>query len=83
MESISIGEIQKNISLLTKLTEAITIVDKRKNKNVATVYPIIEHSIIETLAGKYKEDVQKCADLEKAKEEALKEAFGVKHGLSS
>ena len=81
MDTISIGEIQKNISLLTKLTDTITIVDKRKNKNVAIVYPIKQHSIISSLAGKYHDRVQKVDDLEKAKEEALKEAFREKYDL--
>ncbi len=82
MDSISIGEIQKNISLLTKLEEPITIVDKRRNKSVAVVYPTKQHSIVSSLAGKYKGRVQSINDLESAKEEALKEAFGEKYGLS-
>lgn len=82
MYSISIGDIQKNISLLTKLTEAFTIVDKRKNKSVAIVYPIKKHSIIDTLAGKYKNRVKKVDNLEIAKEEAMREAMSEKYGLS-
>ena len=82
MYTISIGEIQKNISLLTKLTEAFTIVDKRKNKSVAVVYPIKKHSIIDSLAGKYQNRVEKVDDLEKAKEEAMLQAMGEKYGLS-
>lgn len=82
MYSISIGDIQKNISLLTKLTEAFTIVDKRKNKSVAVVYPINKHSIIGTLAGKYKNRVKRVDNLEIAKEEAMKEAMSEKYGLS-
>ena len=82
MYSISIGEIQKNITLITKLTEAITIVDKRKNKDVAIVYPIKKHSIISSLAGKYKDKVEKVDDLEIAKEEAMKQAMGEKYDLS-
>ncbi len=82
MYTISIGDIQKNISLLTKLTEAFTIVDKRKNKSVAVVYPIKEHSIIETLAGKYRNRVERVDSLEIAKEESMKEAMSEKYGLS-
>jgi hypothetical protein len=82
MYSISIGEIQKNITLITKLTEAITIVDKRKNKDVAIVYPVKKHSIIASLAGKYKDKVEKVDDLEMAKEEAMKQAMGEKYDLS-
>ena len=82
MHSISIGEIQKNITLITKLTEAITIVDKRKNKNVAIVYPLSKHSIISSLSGKYKDRVVKVDDLEMAKEEAMKQAMAEKYDLS-
>ena len=81
MHRISIGEIQKNITLITKLTEAIIIVDKRKNKDVAIVYPVKKHSIIASLAGKYKDRVEKADDLEMAKEEAMKQAMGEKYDL--
>ena len=82
MYTISIGDIQKNISLLTKLTEAFTIVDKRKNKNVAIIYPIKEHSIVESMAGKYRNRVTRVDDLEMAKEEAMKQMMSEKYGLS-
>ncbi|HIP12808.1 MAG TPA: hypothetical protein EYG73_08840 [Arcobacter sp.] len=82
MYTISIGDIQKNISLLTKLTEAFTIVDKRKNQNVAIVYPIKKYSIIETLAGKYRNRVERVDDLEMAKEEAMRQMMSEKYGLS-
>jgi len=82
MHSVSIGDIQKNITLITKLTEVITIVDKRKNQDVAIVYPIKKHSIIASLAGKYKDQVEKVDNLEMAKEEAMKQAMAEKHGLS-
>ena len=82
MHSVSIGEIQKNITLITKLTEAITIVDKRKHQDVAIVYPIKKHSIISSLAGKYKDKVQKVENLAMAKEEAMKQAMAEKYDLS-
>jgi len=82
MYSISIGEIQKNISLLTKLTEAFTIVDKRKNQSVAIVYPIKKYSIVESMAGKYRNRVARVDDLEMAKEEAMKQMMSEKYGLS-
>ena len=81
MLRISISEIQKNISLLTKLTEVFTIVDKRRNRNVAIVYPIKKHSIISSLAGKYKNRVEKSNDLGHAKEVAMREAMSEKYGL--
>ena len=81
MHSVSIGEIQKNITLITKLTEAVTIVDKRKNQDVAIVYPLKKDSIIASLAGKYKNRVAKVDDLEAAKEEAMKQALAEKYDL--
>ncbi len=55
MRTIGIGELQKNMGILTHLTEALTIVDKRKNKKVAIAYPLKNDSPskIRTLAGKY------------------------------
>ena len=41
MITVGIGEIQKNISILSKVTDVPGIVDKRKNQNIATVYPNI------------------------------------------
>jgi len=82
MHSISIGELQKNISLLTQLTDVFAIIDKRKNKRVAIVYPIKKHSVIGSMAGKYRDRVTKCDDLEHAKEMAMMEAMGEKYGLS-
>ena len=62
MQTISIGELQKNVGILTRLDEALTIVDKRRNRNIAVVYPVEEispaapaqkHSMTSMLAGKY------------------------------
>ena len=82
MYSISIGEIQKNISLLTQPTEVFAIIDKRKNKRVAMVYPIKKHSIVSSMAGKYRDRAKRVDDLEMAKNEALSEVLGEKYGLS-
>ena len=84
MNSLSIGDIQKNISLLTKQQDIFAIVDKRKNKRVAIVYTIKENSIISSLAGKYKNRIkQKNVDLQEAKEIAMYEAMKEKYGLSN
>jgi len=84
MNSLSIGDIQKNISLLTKQQEVFAIIDKRKNKRVAIVYPIQKNSIISTMAGKYKNRVkQKNVDLQEAKEIAMYETMREKYGLSN
>ncbi len=82
VQRVSIGEIQKNITLITKLTEAVTIVDKRKNQDVAIVYPLKKNSVIASLAGKYKDRVSRVDDLETAKEEAMKRAMAEKYDLS-
>jgi hypothetical protein len=82
MYSISIGEIQKNISLLTQLTEVFAIIDRRKNRQVAIVYPIKTHSIVSSMAGKYRDRVDRVDDLEIAKQKAMSEALGEKYGLS-
>ena len=82
MNSVSIGEIQKNISLITKLKDAVMIIDKRKNREVAVIYPVGEESVVDSLAGKYKKQITATADLEKAKEEAFKKAMEEKYGLS-
>ena len=82
MISMGVGQIQKNISILTTLTEAIRIVDKRRNKTVAFLYPASTSSSILSLAGKYKNRVEGVSDLTIAKESAMMEAMGEKYGLS-
>lgn len=82
MISMGVGQIQKNISILTTLTEAIRIVDKRRNKTVAIVYPASSSTSILSLAGKYKNRVQAVDNLAAAKESAMMEAMGEKYGLS-
>ncbi len=83
MYSISIGELQKNISLLTQLTDVFAIIDKRKNQRVAIVHPIKKHSIIGSMAGKYRDRVTKCDDLTTAKELAMMEMMGEKYGFTN
>ena len=82
MNSISIGDIQKDISLLTQLTDPLTIIDKCKNKIVAVIYPVNKHSVIASMAGKYKNRVQKCEDLKHAKESTMMQTMKEKHDLS-
>jgi hypothetical protein len=83
MNSISIGEIQKNISIITKLKDSLLVLDKRKNKKVAIIYPINDNSVVDSLAGKYKHLAKKCNNLEEAKEIAMKKAMEEKYGLSN
>ncbi|SMN11515.1 hypothetical protein SPBRAN_1796 [uncultured Candidatus Thioglobus sp.] len=58
MLNISIGEIQRNTAILSNLTEPLAVFDRRKNKQVAIIYPVQSQaktpSIVEELAGKYK-----------------------------
>lgn len=84
MQSVSIGEIQKNISLITKLKESVSVIDKRKNKIIAIITPMHENSVIDELAGKYRHLAKniKDKDLNTAKEKAMIEAMREKYGIS-
>jgi RNase H-fold protein (predicted Holliday junction resolvase) len=87
MISIGIGEIQKNISIFKNINEEIKIVDKRKKETLAIVYPIKQEyhkSIVNKLAGKYKDKIQQTnLSLKEIKELAMEEAMKEKYGLSS
>lgn len=83
MKSIDIADIQKNTSIFNNLTEALEIVDKRKKRAVAVVYPVRKNHLVSTLAGKYKDRVLKSADdLEHIKEVAMRKAMAEKYGCS-
>lgn len=83
MQSIGIGEIQKNTSVFTNMTEAIQIIDKRKKQVLATVYPVKQQSVVKKLSGKYKSKVQKSEmSLEEIREISMMEAMREKYGLS-
>ena len=84
MLSIGIGEIQKNTSIFANLTQTIQIVDKRRKQILAMVYPVQKQSMIDKLAGKYKDRIsQSNKDLNQIKELSMMEAMGDKYGLSS
>ena len=82
MKTIGIGDIQKNTSIFNNLTEAIEIIDKRKKKVVAVVYPVKKEHIVHKLAGKYKDRILKScpADMKLIKEAAMAEAMEEKYG---
>jgi hypothetical protein len=91
MQTISIGQLQKNVGILTRLTEALTIVDKRKNKSVAVVYPVVEtpdapdtkHSMTSVLAGKYNNLAKhNHKDFRQIRDEAMYAAMKEKHGFA-
>jgi len=84
MLSIGIGEIQKNTSVFSNLTEAIQIIDKRKKQVLAMVYPIQNQSIVDKLAGKYKDIVKPTTlSTQDIKNLAMTQAMEEKYGLSS
>jgi len=88
MRTIGIGELQKNMGILTHLTEALTIVDKRKNKEIAVVYPVNnnKHNMIEEMSRKFQKKFKErgivIKDLDKAKEDAMMEAMKEKYGFA-
>ncbi len=84
MLSIGIGEIQKNSSIFSNLTEVIQIIDKRKKQVLAMVYPIQNQSVIDSLAGKYKDRVEKTdLCIQEIKASAMMSMMEEKYGLSS
>jgi len=79
-----LAEIQKNIAMLTALTEPLHIVDKRRKLIVATVYPRFVTHNAERLAGKYRERIPanlRATPFQDAREAAflalMKEKYGV------
>ncbi len=81
MLSIGIGEIQKNSSIFSNLTEAIQIIDKRKKQVLAMVYPVQNQSIVDTLAGKYKNRIESTSlTFQEIKEKAMLSAMEEKYG---
>jgi len=88
MQTIGIGELQRNMGILTHLTEALTIVDKRKNREIAVIHPVNhkKHNIIEEMSRKFQQRAKKrgivVRDLEQAKEDAMTEAMKEKYGFT-
>ena len=77
MQTIGIGELQKNMGILT-------MVDKRKNKEVAIVYPIENNKpdIVAELAGSLSQFTNvNIDDLEQAKEDTMMEAMKEKYSF--
>jgi len=80
-----LAEIQKNIAMLTTLTEPLQIVDKRRKQIVATVYPRLVTHNAQRLAGKYRERIPvdlRAASFEDAREAALLAAMKEKYGVA-
>ena len=80
--TISIGELQKNISILKKVKEPIIVVDKRTGEKVAKIEPIrkekddikLFNELIEDLKPESKTATRE--DFEKVYTEHLKEKYG-------
>lgn len=67
-----LAEIQKNIAILTTLTEPLQIVDKRRKQIIATVYPRLRTQQAQKLAGKYQARIP--ADLQNLSFDQVREA---------
>jgi hypothetical protein len=89
MQTIGIGELQKNMGILTHLDEALKIVDKRKNKDIAIVYPLqsTKDNPVELMSNKFRQRAKArgivVEDLKKAKQEAYEMELVQKYGLSN
>lgn len=86
MRAVSIGEIQKNISILTNLTEAIEVIDGRKKERIATITPVRQTVSVRELGAKYKNRIGaelKGVDAKTAFESAMSEYVGKKYENSA
>ncbi len=82
MISIGIGELQKNISIFTNLTGVLQIVDKRKKRVLAMVYPVQKQSMVDKLAGKYKGKISSTnKTFEQIREESMMKAMEDQYDL--
>ena len=83
---ITISELQKKISIFKKLKTPIRIIDKKKNKVVATIFPNFnQNSIVDKIAGifeNYSKNV-KIKDLKKIEQIAYEEELREKYGKIS
>lgn len=80
-----LSEIQKNIAILTTLTEPLQIVDKRRKQIIATVYPRLATHNAQRLAGKYHDRIPsalRAVTFEEAREAALLAAMKEKYGAA-
>ena len=79
-----LAEIQKNIAILTTLTEPLQIVDKRRKQIIATVYPRLRTQQAQKMAGKYQARLSTdllASSFETVREMALRAAMKEKYGL--
>ena len=78
-----LAEIQKNIGLLANLTEPLQVVDKRRKRIIATIYPTLKSNQSQRLAGKYRDQIPEhlkgmsfAEERETAMLIAMKEKYG-------
>lgn len=77
-----LAEIQKNIALLTNLSEPLQIIDKRRKQIIATVYPRLTTHNARRLAGKYQARIPaelKQVSFEDARDAAMLAAMREKY----
>lgn len=81
-----LAEIQKNIAILTTLTEPLQIVDKRRKQIIATVYPRLAAHNAQRLAGKYRQRIPtalRAVSFEEVREAALLAAMKEKYDVAN
>jgi len=79
---ISIGELQKNISIIKKAKEPIIVIDKRTGQKIAKITPLKEENDLDLLnrLNSFEKRVDKPykrEDFEKMYTEHLKEKYGL------
>lgn len=82
---VGLAEIQKNVAILTTLTEPLQIVDKRHRQVIATVYPKIVTHNARRLAGKYCDRMAPALrdiPFEEACESSMLSVIKEKYGIS-
>ena len=79
---ISIGELQKNISLLKNLKEPLIVIDRRTNKEVAFIQPIgqSDEEILQELLVKEVKKRKDVKDVDSAFEEVYTQELKRKYG---
>lgn len=78
-----LAEIQKNIAMLTSLKEPLQIVDKRRKRIIATVYPKLQTNNAAKLAGKYRNRIaanRRNVTFNEAREQAMVADMKAKYG---
>jgi len=86
MRAVSIGEIQKNISILTNLTEPLDVINGRKKEHIVIITPVRQNISVKELGAKYKNRIGaelKGVDAKTAFESAMGEYAGNKYENST